>query len=217
MRSIGLIVLLVCAAFAGVTWLQSGAPKAKASAPSSHSENAAESVSPRHHSTAAKGLNACQMPTHFNVLYQQAIELLGKSELDASLTQYFQENFSGLNLKRPARDEWNTNIVESRCGLEFVFARAEMAADKGKGLKSGELVLSHVMFSTLMVDGVAKNSPPVVGAWQTQRKVVRSSLGVPSWSSPYMKVDQWDRDGLKLTIDFNEDETEIKKLTLGIY
>ena len=172
----------------------------------------AESAQP-----AAARLKRCHTPSEFTALYQQAIELLGKSEHEASLVQFFNENFSGLKLKRPARDEWSTNVAELRCGLEFVFARADMTGDKVERIQSEELVLSHVMFSPVMVNGVVKNSPPLVGRWHIGRQEVRSSLGVPSWSSPHLKIDQWGRDGLKLNIDFTREETKIKKLTIGIY
>ncbi len=152
-----------------------------------------------------------------NLHIDQALEYIGKSELDSSITQLFTDLKLKTPIKRPRRDEGYTHVEMLPDRLYLVFEPYE-DNDSMPQRKENELYCSGVQFvfedgdhSWLQSKMLPLNIDP---GWS--RADSRKHMGLPSWSSPVLSNDRWVVAGTKVLLCFDKGQSKLLQASYSL-
>ncbi|TCV60267.1 hypothetical protein [Neorhizobium sp. S3-V5DH] len=114
-------------------------------------------------------------------IYNGALALLGKSEIDAAVVDYLKSLGATLPLKRPPRGEKETNVEVPGQQIELVFTLGSELPN-GTRFAEGELVL-RAFFALPEEAGRPIDGTPFDLDMTVTREQARAKSGEPEWSS----------------------------------
>ncbi len=145
------------------------------------------------------------------------INLLGRPHSDPDVTATL--NNIGLKSQniRLKRGEFSSAHGAPEFGVDVVFKNAD------EFYLTAEFPESALIFSTVFFfkEGCQGHKQflgelPSNLKFGYSRKEAHKNLGAPEWSSPVLPIDRWLWNGLKLTIDFIEDENSINIISCSL-
>ncbi len=140
--------------------------------------------------------------------------LIGKSERSGDVKNFL----SSLNVKqplnRPGRGEKDVYVEIEDPQVTILFS-SEGEWLKNAQFMEGEMNFHTAFFESEIFEGDESLFPFKLSATMS-RSQMRERLGQPSWSSPAMNNDRWIIHGLRVLIDFSDDEKSIESITFSV-
>jgi hypothetical protein len=145
---------------------------------------------------------------------KEIIRFVGKSEQSNEIKGFLSSLKIKQPLKRPSRGEHDVYVEVEEPPLTLLFS-SEGEWKKKSQLMEGEMIFHTVFLETKAFDGDESLFPFKLNT-AISRNQMRRNLGQPSWSSLAVNNDRWIVHGVRMLIDFSEDEESIESITFSI-
>lgn len=155
------------------------------------------------------------MPLDFTT---NLVNLLGQPLASAAVADALRK-LAVTDVPDPKPGRTSVDIRLRALGLDIVFKPAQELRDETSfAVQPGERVAAVLFFHGSGFENYAKYASPLPYglSFEQSRSAVQSLLGPPSGSSARYKNDRWDYERVYLTLDFSDDERQIKLVTVGL-
>lgn len=145
-------------------------------------------------------------------------QLLGREIGDPDLEHAFRK----LTIDTPVLTEviLDTHyVIAKNAGLSFVFEpENELRSSSPYPVRSGALVLANVTAYGENDQGYAEfeGELPSGLRFGASRERAHTVLGKPTWSSPIMPIDRWQRSDHRLIADFDQKTSKLATISLEL-
>ena len=149
----------------------------------------------------------------------ELLSYLGASPVDPPLRTFLAK--LGLSPKGPRLTDGFGHQPVPGLGVVLLFKAARHHPDirASQALTAESKVLSAVQFTAAGLAG----GPPFCGElphglkFSDSRDGTRARLGPPIWTSPHVNSDRWEYGPRFATVDFSEDASCIRRVTVGLF
>ena len=149
----------------------------------------------------------------------ELLSFLGTSTVDPELRAFLAQ--LGLSPKGPRLTGGFGDQPVPGLGVVLLYKAARHHPDirASRALTAESKVLSDVSFTAAGLAG----GPPFRGAlpyglrFSDSRDATRARLGSPIWTSPHVNNDRWEYGTRFAAVDFSEDASSIKRVTVGLF
>ena len=155
------------------------------------------------------------MPLDFTT---NLVNLLGQP-LASSAARDALRKLAVTDIPDPKPGRTSVDIRLRALGLDIVFKPTQELRDGASfGVPPGERVAAVLFFHGPGFENYAGYASPLPYglSFDQSRSAVQSRLGSPSGPSVRFKNDRWDFERVYLTLDFTDDERQIKLVTVGL-
>jgi hypothetical protein len=146
------------------------------------------------------------------------VDLLGQPLASSAVADALRE-LAVTDVPDPKPGRTSVDIRLRALGLDIVFKPTQELRDGASfGVPPGERVAAVLFFHGPGFEKYAGYPSPLPYglSFDQSRTEVQSRLGPPSGSSARFKNDRWDFERVYLTLDFTDDERQIKLVTVGL-